>query len=408
MSRHVRRVLLAAASLLLLISTGCWSANEIEDVTVSIGLGLDTAKESAFEKEINEQGAHYPKENVITATIQIIPPINAKKGGQGGGGGGGGGGSSPSSEKAYLNEQLTGDSVIQIFRQFSLRRDRPIIGHHLKVIVVARELAQKYSLEQIFDFILRDNEIRPSCLVVVSHRSALEALSSEEPGEIPALYLLGVVNNRYRSNKILPPVSLIKLDSAMQSGASFLLQNVVTAKDEHKFSGAAIIKGDTKRWIGELTQYDIEGLSWIKGDVVGGALKTYASRGSYTIAYEPETSKASIIPEVSGDDISFHIKIKTEGSLIEDWSFPEVPSSPQYIHELEGQFEEEIKKQIRQVLHKMQKVYHVDVGGFGEQLKFKYPKRWRKLKERWEDIFSHVPITYDVNVTIKDVASSTD
>lgn len=402
MSKYVRRFLPAAASLLLAITTGCWSGNEIEDVTVAIGMGLDVAKESQFEKEINEQGAHYPKENVLTATIQIAPPTGGKKGGQGGG-------ANPStSQKAYLNEQLTGDSVIQIVRQFALRRDRPVMGHHLKVIVVARELAQKYSLEQLFDFILRDNEIRPSCLVVISHRNALEALSSEEPGEIPAFYLLGLVDNRYRSNKILPPITLSKLDSSMQSGASFLLQNVVTARNEHKFSGAAIIKGDTKKWIGELSQYDIEGLSWIKGDVIGGTLKTYAPRGGYTITYEPESSKASIIPKVSGDDISFHIKIKSEGRLIEDWSFPEIPSSTHYIDELEEKFEKEAKEQISQVLHKMQKVYQVDVGGFGEQLKFKYPKQWRKVQENWEDIFTRVPITYDVSMKIKDHGSSTD
>ncbi|MNJ29332.1 Spore germination protein B3 precursor [compost metagenome] len=384
------------------MTTGCWSGNEIEDLTISIGLGLDAAKESQFEKEISKQGAHYPKENVLTATIQIVPPISGKKGGQGGSS------SSSTSDKAYLNEQLTGDSLIQIFRQFSLRRDRPIAGHHLKVIVVAKELAKKYSLEQLFDFILRDNDIRPSCLVMVSNRSALEALSSNEPGEIPAVYLMGLVDNRYRSNKILPPMTLTKLDSDMQSGASFLLQNVVTAQDEHKFSGAAIIKGDTKKWIGELSQYDIEGLSWITENVVGGALKTYAPRGGYAITYEPRNSKATVTPKISGDDVSFHVNLKSEGRLIEDWSFPEIPSSTQYIHELEDQFEEEARKQIRQVLHKMQNVYHVDVGGFGQRLKIKYPKHWKKLQHNWDETFSRIPITIDVSMRITDFGSSTD
>ncbi|MGV2787412.1 spore gernimation protein GerC, partial [Clostridium perfringens] len=174
-----------------------------------VGLGLDTANESRFEREINQQGAASPKKKVVTATVQIVPPITGKNEKQSGS-------SSSSPSKAYLNEQLTGDSVFQIFRQFSLRRDRPIVAHHLKVIVVSSDLAKRYSLEQIFDFILRDNDVRPSCLVVVSHRSALEALSSTEPGEIPALYLTGLVDNRYRSNKIIPPMSLIKLDSSMQ------------------------------------------------------------------------------------------------------------------------------------------------------------------------------------------------
>ncbi|WP_098749413.1 Ger(x)C family spore germination protein [Paenibacillus sp. EZ-K15] len=401
MNRYIRYASVLSASLLLFLTTGCWSSNEIEDVSVIVGLGLDTANESRFEREINQQGAAYPKKKVVTATVQIVPPITGKNEKQSGS-------SSSSPSKAYLNEQLTGDSVFQIFRQFSLRRDRPIVAHHLKVIVVSSDLAKRYSLEQIFDFILRDNDVRPSCLVVVSHRSALEALSSTEPGEIPALYLTGLVDNRYRSNKIIPPMSLIKLDSTMQSGESFLLQNVVTARSEHKFSGAAIFKGSSKKWIGELSQYDLEGLIWVMGDVKGGALKTYAPKNGHTVTFEPKNSKSTIIPKVQGDEISFHIKIESDGRLIEDWSFPEIPSSGEYIHELEQQFEEEARKQIKQVLDKMQHVYHVDVGGFGERLRIKHPKIWKKVKENWEETFSHVPITYEVNMNITDFGSSTD
>lgn len=389
-----------SAIVLLFLTTGCWSSDEIEDVSVIVGLGLDKANESSFEQEINKQGATYPKKKIVTATVQIVPPITGKNEKQSGSGS-----SSPS--KAYLNEQLTGDSVFQIFRQFALRRDRPIVAHHLKVIVVSGELAKKYSLEQIFDFILRDNDVRPSCLVVVSHRSAVEALSSAEPGEIPALYLTGLVDNRYRSNKILPAMSLVKLDSTMESGRSFLLQNVVTAQSEHKFSGAAIFRGKTKKWIGELSQYDIEGLLWIKGEVQGGVLKTYAAKG-HTVTYEPKSSKSTIIPKVQGDEISFHIKIRSEGRLIEDWSFPEIPSTGGYIHELEEQFKEEVRKQIEQVLNKMQHVYHVDVGGFGDQIRIKYPKLWKKIGKDWDETFSHIPITYEVDMKISDFGSSTD
>ncbi|RCX23765.1 spore germination protein [Fontibacillus phaseoli] len=399
MKRSLYFVLRIAAAILLILNTGCWSSNEIEDVSVYVGLGLDVAQVSEFERGIEKQGASYPREKVLTATVQIVPPITGKGQKQGG--------SSSTPSEAYMNEKLTGDSIIQIFRQFSLRRDRPLIGHHLKVIVVSSELAKRYSLEQIFDFILRDNDIRPSCLVLVSHRNAFEALSTNEPGEVPALYLAGLVDNRYRSNKIIPPVTLIKLDSAMQSGSSFLLQNVVTAQNDHKFSGAGIFKGSTKKWVGELSQLDLEGLSWFSFDVKGGALKTYAPEG-YSITYEPKNSKSKIIPKVEGNDISFHIKVSSEGRLIEDWSFPEIPSSGQYMRELEKQFEKEARKQIQQVLHKMQHVYRVDVGGFNKQLRIKYPKVWNKVKEDWDETFSNIPITYEIDMKITDFGSSTD
>jgi len=403
MNRRVRQCLRVTAAMLLVLNTGCWGSQEIEDLSIVVGLGLDVASESRFERDIAKQGGSYPKKNVLTATVQIVPPISGRGQRQGQGGSGGSQGSST----AYLNEKLTGDSMIQIFRQFSVRRDRPLIGDHLKVIVVASELAKRYSLEQIFDFILRDNAIRPSCLVVVSQRAAIEALSSNEAGEVPAFYLTGLVDNRSRSNKILPPTTLIKLDSTMQSGTSFLLQNVVTSNGEHKFSGAAIIKGSSKKWIGDLTQFDVEGLSWIRGEVHGGALKAYAP-GGYTVTYEMKDSSSKIIPRVKDGEISFHIKMKAEGRLIEDWSFPEIPSTEPYLKEMEKVFKKQASKQIDQVLHKMQHVYHVDVGGFDKELRIKYPQLWKKIKDQWDDTFSRIPITYELEMKITDAGSSTD
>lgn len=140
MNRRVRQSLRIIAAMLLVLNTGCWSSQEIEDLSIVVGLGLDVANESKFERDLAKQGGAYPKRNVLTATVQIVPPISGRGQRQGQGQGQSQGGSSGG--KAYLNEKLTGDSIFQIFRQFSVRRDRPLIGDHLKVIVVASELAK--------------------------------------------------------------------------------------------------------------------------------------------------------------------------------------------------------------------------------------------------------------------------
>lgn len=389
MSSHNKWLGCLVVSLLLLFIAGCWSSNEIEDLSVYVGLGLDTVEK----KEKGEK---------LVATVQLVPQAGGKKQNQSGGGA-----SAP--EQSFLNQQLTGDSVIEIFRQFALRNDRPLIGHHLKVIVVSGKISKKYSLDQLLDFILRDNDIRPSCLVVVSDKKASDALHSIESGDIPAFYLTGLVDNRFRSNKILPPMTLAKLDALMESGSSFLLQNVVTnKKGEASFSGAGVYQGKTKKWIGELKETDLEGLSWIMGGSKGGALKTYAPKGGYTITYEIEKVKSKIIPKVQGDEISFHVKIESEGRLMEDWSEPEIPSKPQYLHELEGQFEAAVGEQIQQVLNKMQNIYHVDVGEFHEQLRIKYPRLWEKVKPDWDKTFSQTHITYDIKMKITEFGSTTE
>lgn len=395
-----KKLILFAVSLcMLLTQTGCWSSKEIEDLGVYVALGIDVPEQTEFEKDVNAHGGHYPKENNITATVQIVPKDSSKPNSQQG---------SPASGKSYFNEQLTGDSLLEIFRQFALRRDRPLIGHHLKVIVVSQEISRKYSLEQLLDFVLRDNDIRPSCLVVVSDQKAIDALHSNDPSEIPAFYLTGLVDNSYLSNKIMPAVSLAKLDATMQSGSSFLLQNVISYKGEHKFSGAGIFDSKTKRLIGTLNQVDLEGLSWIQERPKGGVIKTYEERTGSTIVYEIKHTKGKIIPTVHGEDISFHVKVESEGWFMEDWTVPEASGDEEYLHKLENEFKKIAEQQVKQVLDKMQHKYKVDVGGFGEKLRIKYPKVWKKVKPNWDKTFSEIPITYDIKIKIKNQGSSTE
>ncbi|MBT2287267.1 Ger(x)C family spore germination protein [Paenibacillus polymyxa] len=396
--RMFLRVLMALSALLML--SGCWSSRQIEDLSVYVGLGIDIAKETEFEKNIAAQGGGYAKQNNLTATVQIAPGSSSSQKSQQSG-------SPASGKKSYSNEQLTGDSLLQIFRQFALRRDRPLIGHHLKVIVISKDIAQKYGLDQLLDFVLRDNDIRPNCLVLISHQRAVDVLTSQDPSRIPAFYLTGITNNSYMSNKILDPVLLSKLNAKMQSGSSFMLQNVLNSKGEDKFSGVSIFDGKTKKFLGELNQTELEGLSWIMPKERGGVLKTYNKEG-FTVLFETKKKKTKVTPKVVGNDISFHVKCESEGWLMEDWRAPEEEEKDSYIKELEKDFSEMAEQQIRQVLYKLQHTYKVDVADFRDSLRIKHPKTWKKVKDDWDKIFRTVPITYDVKITITNPGSSTE
>ncbi|WP_084403063.1 Ger(x)C family spore germination protein [Paenibacillus antarcticus] len=386
----------ALSILLLLCLTGCWGNKEIEDLSVNVGLALDVGKESELEQELAEQGATYPKKNIITATLQTVPVLKGNKEQQMG--------NSKSSEM-FLNTEVTGDSIFQLYRQYSLRRYRPIIGHHLKVLVISSELSRKMDLDKLVNFILRDNDIRPSCLVLISTGKASEALISSQPGDIPSFHLRSMVENQFRNNKILAPMILTELDGIMNSGSSFVLQNLVTAKGEVEFAGAGVLKGETNKWIGTLNEHEVEGLNWIKGDIEGGVIKTYDKSGE-VLAYEIKSASTKIKSKVNGNDISFHVSIEADGRLIENWDKSQVPTDEKFLKEAEEYFEEELKDMLHKTTRKMQEKFKVDVGGFRNQLRIQHPKVWRTVKQDWDETFSKCDITYDVNITITDYGSS--
>jgi spore germination protein len=389
------RFLLTALSVLSL--TGCWSSHEIEDVSLGVGMAFDANKKESEEKMINEKGQGYSKADRITSTFQLITPQIANSSSKEGGG---------SSKQSYINISETGDSILQEAREISLRTDLPFNATHMKVVVIGEELAQSNNLQYLFDMYLRDNDFRPSCLVFISKGKASDTLISKTPGEVPAFRMFGIVDNAYRSSRILPPVSLIKLDSKLQSGSSFLLQNVISANGQVKFAGAAVIKGKTKKLCGFLNEDELEAVIWLTGKGEDGVLKSVDPQTNRLIVYEVKSMKSKIRSHVKKNQISFDVNIESEGRLAENWTVSGTPFENSFLKKAEELTEMKIKQIITQAVKKMQKEYRVDAVGFGNRLKIEHPNVWEKVKNNWDQTFIDLPINYHINVIIKDYGGS--
>ncbi|MFE4046785.1 Ger(x)C family spore germination protein [Priestia sp. YIM B13490] len=395
-SNHVQFLSVLLSVLLLFPLTGCWSSHEIEEQSLGVGVAYDKAKESIIEKELDEQGESYVKKNLITSTYQLITPQVASSTTKQGG----------PQQKSYMNISETGDSTFQMVRELSLRSDTPLTSYHMKVMVIGEALARSYSLEQLVDQNLRDNDFRPSCLVLISKGRASDTLESKTAGEIPAFHLYGMIDNTYRTTRILPPMSLIKLESKIQSRSSFLLQNVLSANGEIKFAGAAVIKGKTGKMIGFLNEEELEGVTWITGKGKGGLVKSFDKKTGQLIVYEIESMKSHIKPHVKGNNISFDVHIESEGRLSENGVVSGNPLKNQFLQQAQKTSEKEVKHLVRNVVEKMQEEYKVDVAGFGNRLRITHPRVWMRVKDNWDQTFSEVPINYDVKLTIKDYGTS--
>jgi len=393
--------LISICSLLICLTllSGCWSSKEIEERSVYVGMAIDVAEESPDEKQLIAQGGATPVEQILTATIQIVPVKSVQGGKQGG--------ESSGETKKYLNDIQTGDSIFEVLRAYALRRDRAVIGHHLKVIVISTKLAEKVEIENLLDFMLRDNDIRPSCMIFLSRSKAEEALYSNQPDEIPAFHIVDMVRNKFRNNKIMNAMTLTTLDQYMHSKQSYILQNIAATKGETEFSGAGIIKGSTGKWIGNLDQEDVSSIAWILGESAGGLIKTKNEKDK-TIIYEIKSVKSKIKPKVDGTDISFHVDIKTEGRLIETWSSDRDSSEMPVLLEAQDAFVNKLDESLQITINKLQQKYKVDVAGFGKRLRITHPQVWKRVKDDWDEIFSRSKVTYSIDLKITDYGSSAE
>ena len=71
------------------------------------------------------------------------------------------------------------------------------------------------------------------------------------------------------------------------------------------------------------------------------------------------------------------------------------------IEEMEKVLEEDVKKEIQSIIKKIQKTYKADVIGIGEHLSKFEPKKWREIKDDWDNIFPDINIDVSVDVKIR-------
>lgn len=360
----------------LFLLTGCWSNKPIEELNIIVGSSID--------KEKNQQ---------IKSTLQyVVPEAMANKAG---------GGGAPT-QKPYINVSAVANSLEPAGWETTLKREGIIFGPHQKTVIISEELAREAKLRQLTDLYYRDIDIRGSTHIFIAKGRADQTLETKELNVIPSLRISEIATQTF-TTELLSNTTLMKIWGFMNSGTSFLLQMLDTTAGEVAFSGAAVIEGKSTKVIGTLNKEDIQGINWITGEGKGGYVKAYDKPSDKPTYYQIESMKSTIKPHVKGKKISFDVTMESEGRISEYWNphFQEAFNNKN-VKDIEKVAEKEVQRLAEQVMKKTQKEYKVDVVGFGNQLRIKHPKLWEKKKDHWDEEFSKVPITYHVDLTIKD------
>ncbi|MFC0190037.1 Ger(x)C family spore germination protein [Fictibacillus aquaticus] len=354
--------------------SGCWSSKPIEELNIIVGSAVD-----------KEEG------NKLSSTLQYVVPA-ALQNNKGGG----------TAVKPYVNITEKGVSLEPIGWEMTLKKEGFIFGAHQKTIVIASDVAKELNLEELMDLHYRDVDIRGSANVFIAKGRASDTLELSDKS-IPAMHINEIANQQL-TTRLLKPVTLTDTFAKLESGTSFLMQQIVkTKKGEVKFDGAAIIKGKTGKMIGTFNKKEIEGINWLTGDSKSGTVKAYRSKKEHPVFFQLKTLDSEITPKVINGRISFDVKIKSDGRVAEYWNPHERPAfENKNVRSIEREAEKEVVRLVGNVVKKMQEEYKVDVAGFGSQLRIHYPRLWNEVKGDWDKTFSEAEVTYHADLTIQD------
>lgn len=365
--------------LTVLMLAGCWSSKDIEKLDLLLGVGIDEGESNSNE---------YSEEDLINVTFQLVN-VSGNQSSK----------TYSGDAKPFVNVNETGESLLETAREVLLKRKNTLNGQHQRLVVLSSKVTQKRNIRELLDFFIRDPEARMSCLIMVTNGISKDIMSTET-NEIPSVHIKEISDHIEKSNKLIEPMTLSKINATMEAKSSFLLQNIEKRNNEIVLTGAAVIKGDTLTQIGFLNEKELVGMNWLTALTDGGIVKVREEGSNKPITYELETVKSKVKPILENGRMSFQVETKVSGDISELITETDELTKKENIKDLERKIQEKIKEQIKNSLEKIQQDLKVDVIGFREYVRIHHPDYWKSHKDDWDNTFSQANIDYQVDVQI--------
>ncbi|SHK04571.1 Ger(x)C family spore germination protein [Paramaledivibacter caminithermalis] len=302
--------------------------------------------------------------------------------------------------------QSRGETVFDAVRDTIMKNARKLYWGHTKVIILSKDVTGK-RLVPILDYISRDGEFRDNVWILISDEDTANEIfenTFENRDEITSFHIDDTLKNEKNISTYHAIPAWRFIGTTYDKGASPTLPMVIVAEKDGikvpKVRGQAIIKGSNL--VGTLDETETKIYLWIINELEGGVLtvKTEVSDRPIEVTLELFANKTRIKPIKSGDEIVIKINIES------DFGIGEISGEVNVIEKkarevLKRDTEAEIKKQMENVIKKVQKEYKSDIFGFGIKIKDKMPEKWRQIEPYWDEVFKDLETEINVNVNIR-------
>ncbi|MGO4109123.1 Ger(x)C family spore germination protein [Paenibacillus sp. YAF4_2] len=363
----------------LLLLSGCWDRTELND------LALVSA--TSFDKGEN---------NKILITVQVIIPQNQGGGQQNIGSGGSG-------PKA-TTRTAEGSNIADALSKLQRKMPRKLFWGQCKIFIFSEELA-KMGIREEFDFLIRHPQPRERAYMMISKGKSAEALELIPPIERTSSEALREISNLHNGLHIT--VEQMSIDLKGDSGVTLLplVYILPPSKLADKptqtipyMKGAAVLKKG--KLIGVLPEKLLRGILLMANEVGEYSVTFNVGDEQKQVSLKPVKTKVRMIPHIEGNIWSMTVKVKSEGSIIQNNTNMD-PMKPEQLEKMKEAFREDIKDRIESALFYMQKNLKTDAAHFSREYQKKYPKQWEQVKDHWDEQFPKVHVSVDVKTDIK-------
>lgn len=360
--------------------SGCWNYQEVENMAIVIGVAVDKG----------QNGAKYH------LTLECLNLSQGK---------GNDGNNEGSSYKTALLES-DGDTFFDAVRNVLHSTADKAYFSDCKMIIFSSQIAQD-GIEPLLDFIMRDAEPRITMPIIISRQDTAAAILGRDifAPDGAASKLADVYSRSVNSIGNVPNVKTYQIMNTLQSqGVSLVLPGVSvmdgTSGKVPYVSQCALFKQDKMvAWLSE----DLSKAYMISSGKVGsGIIVTGTTEGAKNISLEILNGTSKIQPEVSGDSVSAKIDVTLRVAMGEENDSSETVYQ-QGTDMIQQVAEKEVKERIEDMIRTTQQ-YDCDILGIGSDIYLNHPKEWETLKDRWDAVYSNLPVEVSVKVSVENTA----
>lgn len=360
--------------LVFFLLTGCGNYRELNEIAIITGIGIDKTNN---EYEVSMLIANAGKSET-----------SSKEG---------------ESQQAIYTGQ--GKTIVGAVKEIERKIPKQLYFGHINAVVISEKIAKEGFLN-IADFLLRNPESRKKFYLLMAKGSdAKDILKIISPLEsFPSQSIATLMGKGSKTQSITNGITYSDfVNKILTKGVEPILPSVSVIGDEKEGSEKTTLEETVPK-----AYLKLENTALFKGDKFIGYAENDDSQAINILKGEPLQSVFSIkyddnYANITARNISAKIKLEKENKIIikikGDARLAEINSNvdlnkKETITKLKKDLNKTIKKQIENVIEKMQKQYKSDIFGFGNLVYKKYPNTF--IEEKWNDV-DFPKLTVEVN-----------
>lgn len=352
--------------------TGCSSISEIDGLGIILAMGIDSGGEDNY-----------------SVSVQMLNVDNEVS-------------NSQIDSKVFTS---TGKTIMNALYSINKRIGKNLNYSHMQYLVIGDELARK-GIDQVIDFSLRFNQVRPNIPMFVTKNKAKEILNTKvSTNVISAFAVRDLIDIQKNAGYAEITSSLDYVDSTHTGSGDTVIgeieiDNLKTNQNEKNYnlSGSAVFKKD--KLVGYLSAEETRGLNWIKGNIRSGDIEIEYANSK--ISFDIKASSSKIYTYVNDNkNVNAKVEINVRSNISEMPSNINPNDKPQVLDKLEMKENKIIYSEVNMALYKTQKEFSADVFGFGSNLYARDYNKWSDIEKKWDEQFKNININVIVNSNIK-------